>query len=140
MSNLLLRKMALKSIIGFGNYPLLSVQELINMEKHSVLIQMYYRLGKIDFTDEVKGILKITKDREITKPGKDYMKYYQNICKMIDEIYEENKAKSKENLHQYIGIRNMEKKTKVYQGWVQENRGNSKMINKNRNQGVNKRK
>jgi len=132
--------MALKSIIGFGNYPLLSVQELINMEKHSVLIQMYYRLGKIDFTDEVKGILKITKDREITKPGKDYMKYYQNICKMIDEIYEENKAKSKENLHQYIGIRNMEKKTKVYQGWVQENRGNSKMINKNRNQGVNKRK
>jgi len=92
--------MALKSIIGFGNYPLLSVQELINMEKHSVLIQMYYRLGKIDFTDEVKGILKITKDREITKPGKDYMKYYQNICKMIDEIYEENKAKSKENLHQ----------------------------------------
>lgn len=140
MSNLLLRKMALKSIIGFGNYPLLSVQELINMEKHSVLIQMYYRLGKIDFTDEVKGMLKITKDREITKPGKDYMKYYQNICKMIDEIYEENKAKSKENLHQYIGIRNMEKKTKVYQGWVQENRGNSKMINKNRNQGVNKRK
>ena len=101
---------------------------------------MYYRLGKIDFTDEVKGILKITKDREITKPGKDYMKYYQNICKMIDEIYEENKAKSKENLHQYMGIRNMEKKTKVYQGWVQENRGNSKMINKNRNQGVNKRK
>ena len=140
MSNLLLRKMALKSIIGFGDYPLLSVQELINMEKHSVLIQMYYRLGKIDFTDEVKGILKITKDREITKPGKDYMKYYQNICKMIDEIYEENKAKSKENLHQYMGIRNMEKKTKVYQGWVQENRGNSKMINKNRNQGVNKRK
>jgi hypothetical protein len=92
MSNLLLRKMTLRSVIGFGRYPELSVQELINLNKHSELIKMYYGLEKIDFDDEVKEILQIRGDRIIPKPSKSWEVYGANIRSMIDEIIAINKA------------------------------------------------
>lgn len=65
-----LRTLTLKSKIGFGAYKLLTVNELINLGKHRELLEYYYRLTMINFNQEVKDLLFITKDREINKPGK----------------------------------------------------------------------
>lgn len=69
--NLLLRKLNFKSIIGFGNYKDLTVQDLINLQREMELVQIYYSLAKIDFVDEVKKELCIDEKRSIKKPGID---------------------------------------------------------------------
>ena len=71
MTVLRLRTMTLKSVIGFGPFSDNTVGELIIMKKHKELIRMYYSLERINYNDEVKALLFITKEREIPKPGKD---------------------------------------------------------------------
>lgn len=71
--NVLLRKCTMKSILGFGRYDFLvdmQIQNLIETGKGYYLLDIYYKLAKIDFTDDVKKELGITKEREIKKPGK----------------------------------------------------------------------
>ena len=42
MSILLLRTLTKKSIIGFGNYVDLTIQNLFDMNKHKDLLEIYY--------------------------------------------------------------------------------------------------
>lgn len=137
MSNLLLRIMTMKSIIGFGYYPELTVLELINMQKHSELIKMYYMLEKIDFDDDVKNILRITKERTICKPGKDYIMYGQNIIKMIDEIQYMEMSFDKDNPARWNLLNEKKRASKHYviSNCIRQNREKSKIHNRNRNQG-----
>lgn len=85
-NSITLRKLTLKSLIGFGVNSDLCVGEMINQRKYKELISIYYNLSKIDFNDEIKQILCINKEREIFKPGvnKDY--YVKNIYAMVCEI------------------------------------------------------
>lgn len=64
-----LRKLTPLSTLGFGYDKDKTVAEMILLYKQLDLLKIYYALGNIDFSDDIKNILCITKDREIQKPG-----------------------------------------------------------------------
>lgn len=59
----------MKSKIGFGQYHNLTVAEMFIAQKEFKLINIYYCLAKIDFTDDILEKLHISE--KIPKPGKD---------------------------------------------------------------------
>ena len=87
MTVLRLRTMTLKSVIGFGAFPDYTVGEMIIMKKHKELIHMYYNLERINYNDEVKALLFITKEREIEKPGRDRVNNKRLIYNCISDLY-----------------------------------------------------
>ncbi len=136
MSNLLLRRMTMKSKIGFGIYPDLCVQELIQLKKYKELISMYYQLDKIDFDDEVKDFLEIKYERVIPKPGKNYQMYKDNIFTMVCEINEMNKEFDKDNPNRFFTLNQQktERKHKIVSNCIRQNKEKSKIGNRTRNQ------
>lgn len=137
MSIILLRKMTLKSIIGFGHYADLRVQELIQMNKEKDLLQMYYRLGGIDFDDTVKEMLCITKERQIPKPGKDYDLYIKNVYSIIKDIMERNTANNPDGLEtrMYRKESYANKKHEIVRSKIATSKDTTKIRNMRRNQG-----
>ena len=70
MSVLLLRTITRKSIIGFGNYKDLTVQNLLDMYRAKELLHIYYSCRNIDFNQDLKDELCIYGEREINKKDK----------------------------------------------------------------------
>lgn len=136
----LLRKMTLKSVIGFGRYKEMTVGQLLDVGYYSELIRMYYNLQRIDFVQDIKDLLFITKDREIQKPGKDFEIGAKYTLACINDILEKKKeGKSTENrfgIDQHHTIRS---KAKRKQGSISRlvvlNKSNSKNENRIRNHG-----
>ena len=89
MEVLRLRKMALKSIIGFGALRHQTVKDVLSQERGRLLINIYYSLGKISFIDDILVTLGIVGDLQIQKPGKiDNMKErYELIEKACKNYY-----------------------------------------------------
>ena len=70
----LLRKLSLKSIIGFGKYSEWTVQKVIDFHKKGYLRWVYYNINGISFLDDVLkeiGIIGDDYDYRIEKPGSD---------------------------------------------------------------------
>jgi len=67
--SLSLRTLTLKSKLNIGKYGLLTVQDFINLDMQKDLVEMYYKYSKLNYNQEIKDILGITKDNEISKPG-----------------------------------------------------------------------
>lgn len=119
--------MTLNSIIGFGNYRDLKVGDLINISKHSELIRMYYGLEKIDFTPDVKILLRINENREIKKPGKSYDMYHKNIYDMVGEIMSTQTEQERNiKMHEKSATVRLKAKTQI----IIESKINSSMKNK----------
>jgi len=76
-----LRTMTLKSKLGFGKYKDLTVQKIIDIPLPLVLISAYYKLTSINYNEEVLGMLGITKDYQIKKPGTDGSVYINFLNK-----------------------------------------------------------
>lgn len=134
MSIILLRKLTLKSIIGFGEFKYLSVQNLIDTNKHSILIKMYYTCDAIDFNDDVKNILKINEERKIGKPGKNWDYYKRFIWLIIDEIIAETKIFEKDG-HEKWELYNIKKRKRKQNSAILKIRNArecSKIRNRNR--------
>ncbi len=74
---ILLRTLARKSLIKFGNYSDLSVQNLLDRGQHKWLREAYFNLSMISFNDEILNEIGITEEHRIPKPGKD-REYYKN--------------------------------------------------------------
>jgi hypothetical protein len=66
----LLRKLTRKSVLKFGQYSDLSVQEMINLQKHKYLRWVYFNCSNIDFMEDVLDEIKIPSDFRIPKPSK----------------------------------------------------------------------
>lgn len=133
MSVLLLRKMTFKSIIGFGRYPDLTVQEVIDIGKMSELVSMYYSLDRIDFIQEVKTVLCI--EIEIPKPGKIEKGIKGNVAYDCVKRYIELKKQG--GKMEMIRIGNMvraENKQLNKKAVSREKWASSKSTNKGRNQ------
>jgi hypothetical protein len=64
-----LRTLAMKSKLGFGYQKDWTVEEHFILYKEYNLLTLYYGFGNIDFNDEIKAKLFITREREIPKPG-----------------------------------------------------------------------
>jgi len=67
MSIVLLRTLTRKSIIGFGDYKDLTVQNLIDTFRTKELLKIYYNCRNIDFNQDLKDELCISGEREINK-------------------------------------------------------------------------
>lgn len=135
---MLLRTMTMRSKIGFGLYPDLCVQELIQLKKYKDLIEMYYKLDKVNFDDEVKEYLGITFERVIPKPGKNYDMYYKNIYDMVSSINEMNREFHPDNPNRFAMLHEMKAKRKhqIVSNCIRNNKERSKIRNRNRNQGI----
>jgi hypothetical protein len=78
MSILLLRTLTKKSIIGFGNYVDLTIQNLFDMNKHKDLLEIYYFFDNIDYNQEIKNDLYIINDRIIDKKNNKIARFDKN--------------------------------------------------------------
>ncbi len=76
----LLRTLALKSVMGFGKYRELPVWKILDMGKTRYLRHIYYQCSNISFNEEILLKLKITNEWRITKPGTD-----KNMMDILDE-------------------------------------------------------
>ena len=100
----LLRKLSLKSKLNFGQYPDLSIQELINLERKSYLRWVYFNCDKITFFDEILDEIKIPLEFRIEKPSKNPEKYIE-----LNEIIKSKMS----GLTEYITEKKKEKYQKV---------------------------
>ena len=96
----LLRKLSLKSKLNFGQYPDLSIQELINLERKSYLRWVYFNCDKITFFDEILDEIKIPLEFRIEKPSKSPEKYIEldqiiksKMSPLLKHINEKKKKK-----------------------------------------------
>jgi hypothetical protein len=95
MSIVLLRTLTRKSLIGFGAYRDLTVQNLLDMARHKELLSIYYNFRNIDFNQDLIDELKIDKVYRIDKKQVQEERYIPNASRYIrlclGLIIEENK-------------------------------------------------
>ena len=94
----LLRTLTPKSMIMFGKFKDLTVQELLNMQKIRYLRWMYFFNSKINFTPEVLELLSITEVYIINKPGIDEEKYDALNEYQLSKICGLNKLKHEKHM------------------------------------------
>jgi hypothetical protein len=63
----LLRTLTRKSIIGFGNYKDITVQNILDLRQHKVLLEIYYFFRNIDFMPDILQELFIIGERVVDK-------------------------------------------------------------------------
>jgi len=69
MDVVLFRKLTRKSILKFGEYKDVSVQQIINLGRMPYLRWIYYNIATITFTDDVLEDIFIHEEDRIPKPG-----------------------------------------------------------------------
>lgn len=69
-SAVILRTLALKSKLGWGDNKHLTVADVIHAGRAVDLIWAYYNLSMISFKEDVLTLIGLTKDEYISKPGK----------------------------------------------------------------------
>jgi len=139
MSSVLLRTLTRKSIIGFGNYKDLTVQNLIDLFKHKELLSIYYTCRNIDFCQDLKDELYIFGEREINKKIPQAERYLPNGNKYIyDCLNDIIGSKSKKELSVAILTRGREKRIQKKHREIKEKVINATVFGKsaqrNRNQ------
>ena len=89
---ILLRTLTRKSIIGFGEYKDLTVQNLLDTRQQRKLLEIYYFLRNIDFMQDIKDELFITDVRVIDKKQRNEERfkkiYYKHITFCYHKILE----------------------------------------------------
>lgn len=128
-----LRKLTFKSVIGFGNFKDLTVQDLVNLNRHKDLVNMYYKLGNIDFSEDVKEHMCITEKRVIQKPGKDLTAYKWFLHDILHDVIEKH-ATAKLGIPMLRKEATYQKKRKQIALDIGDRVVCSKMRNRNKNQ------
>lgn len=109
----LLRTLSRKSIIGFGGFTDLTVQNLLDTRKERELLRIYYFFRNIDFLPDIKEELCITPERSIDKKIQEterfQSKYYEYINLCINDIW---KIQNEKWGYKIVGMRKKEKKVK----------------------------
>ena len=124
---MVLRKLALKSILNFGKLYDYTVSQVLTLNKHRYLIWVYYNCSHIDFLDEILDILDITTERRIKKPGKDPF-YHEEHKNEFNPDFDEMQSKLRRRTKSYF------KKKKAIKAWESEAIQNSAWKNKEKNQ------
>jgi hypothetical protein len=106
MSILLLRTLTAKSIIGFGAYTDISVQNLLDTYREKELLQIYYNCRNIDYCKELKERLGITPEREINKKEKREERFSKDTYFLINAcLHEIIKDKTEEERLKELGMK-----------------------------------
>ena len=107
------RILTLKSRIGFGKFSTYTVNDMLVSERFKPLLYMYFSLEKIDFNQEIKDQLCITKEIELVKPSRISYKNSEEktavISKCLKNIYAA--IDSKKDSVQIIIEKRLSKKT-----------------------------
>lgn len=111
MSVVLLRTVTKKSILGFGSYQDVSIQNMIDMRMERELLHIYYTCRNIDFCQELKDELCISGEREINKKEKQEERYIKQTYTYIAWCLKEMLNKRGEDQNQ-INIHQMTKTKK----------------------------
>lgn len=128
---ILLRKLTLKSKLGFGHFKELTIQEIITRNKIRELLNIYYTCAQIDYDDDVKFELCIPPIRQIGKPGKiDRADAYPDIEASIQEFAAGHMGFSEKRIDNPAPLL---AKVKSRAQFVRTSKENSKMLNMNRN-------
>lgn len=88
--SVLLRTLTKKSVLWFGKYNGLKVQQIMDLQNPGYLRWLYYNISGITFIDDVLEKLKINGKRKIQKPG--------IAPEMSDIVFHENTK----NLHFFL--------------------------------------
>ena len=83
MSIVLLRTLTRKSILGFGKYVDLTVQNMLDTFLSKELLNIYYTCRNIDFNQDLKDELCIHGEREINKKEKTILK----VSKLLNPVW-----------------------------------------------------
>jgi hypothetical protein len=105
----LLRTLTRKSLMWFGKYEGLRIQQIIDLQKQTYLRWVYYNCNGVSFTKDVLEEIRIKEDRRIPKPG---------ICPEIhDKISQENIGKmdfkSKSHMNKVLRLRKVSKEFSI---------------------------
>ena len=108
----LLRKLTRKSVLNFGQYEGMSVQQLLDTKKQNYLRWVYYNCSNIDFFSDVLDELRIAKDFIITKPSKNpemFLKLKEHIFECLPEQLKEmtikNRGKKAKKINNAVAIK-----------------------------------
>lgn len=127
----LLRTLSRKSIIGFGRFTDLTVQNLLDTRKERELLRIYYFFRNIDFLPDIKEELCITPERSINKKIPDserfQSEYFQYINLCMNDIW---KIQNEKWGYKSIGIRKREKKMEKNIQIANENGKNKTIFSK----------
>ena len=116
MSIVLLRTLTRKSILGFGKYVDLTVQNMLDTFLSKELLNIYYTCRNIDFNQDLKDELCIHGEREINKKEKKDERYILNYGHYMYECLKEMAEKKTEEQEKIIlGYRRKEKHFKKRQ-------------------------
>jgi hypothetical protein len=132
MKYVTLRKLSLKSRIGFGRNGDLTVQDLINLAKEYELINMYYGLSNISFLDDVLNKIGIYDDLRIEKPGKNISFYKENYDKIYENLHK-NRSEAMNAMNKKICINEKNHSKKMTNRYF--SRVNSRNADTKRNHG-----
>jgi len=127
-----LRTLALKSLMKFGRWPELTVQEMINIGRQRELLRSYYGLSMINFNQEIKDLIGITPDLEIQKPGKlDKIACAEMTYKVYGLFIEKRESVD----YNAKNINKFDKQDRTRRSSAKAGLKNSKRILKDKNQG-----
>lgn len=81
------RTMTLKSKLMSSKFRDHTLEELIIFDRQCVILRAYYFISNVDFTQEVKDLLKLTPEYEIEKPGSESTRYMETIRALYPKDY-----------------------------------------------------
>jgi hypothetical protein len=110
---ILKRTLTRKSILGFGYSDVrdLSVQMILDLKKEYILINAYFNLGKINFTDDILNELGISEKWRIDKPGKNVEKGNEFNHYRMDQMTDEERIKYFAMARKNVKFRNIRSKS-----------------------------
>jgi len=97
----LLRTLTRKSILKFGQYSDLQVQNLLDLQRYKYLRWVYFNCSNINFMDDILDEIKIPLNFRIQKPSKNpdlNLKLQEEIFENLTDDYKEMYLKKQEKI------------------------------------------
>jgi Rps23 Pro-64 3,4-dihydroxylase Tpa1-like proline 4-hydroxylase len=117
----LLRKLTRKSIMKFGQYSDLQVQNLLDLQRYKYLRWVYFNCSNISFVDDILDEIRIPLNFRIVKPSKNpdlYLKLqeetFESYSDKVKEIYLEKQEKLRKKITKGKAITKMKQNENCY--------------------------
>ena len=117
----LLRTLTRKSILKFGQYCDLQVQNLLDLQRYKYLRWVYFNCSNINFMDDILDEIKIPLNFRIQKPSKNpdlYLKLqeetFESYSDKVKEIYLKKQEKLRKKITKGRAINKIKKNENCY--------------------------
>jgi len=117
----LLRTLTRKSILKFGQYCDLQVQNLLDLQRYKYLRWVYFNCSNINFMDDILDEIKIPLNFRIQKPSKNpdlYLKLqeetFESYSDKVKEIYLKKQEKLRKKITKGKAINKIKKNENCY--------------------------